>query len=233
MVISGRLSRRPWPRASRLPPPRLAPNAKLAQVNLNRPNFVPPPKNVPRITATIPRVQPVALQPGRGLPGTALPPKATMPLTPQMTQQIQKLPPKQQFVPGKAQPFTPATATQPGPGQVQPGAHTRPGPVQPGVPANRGRSSLAPSPSRGRSNQALRPNRGRSNPGVHGPNRARYNPVPRQPVGPNRENSTRVSGLGRQPPRLLQGPRSPAAPPASPKRSPRHRLRTSPRHRLR
>ena len=39
-----------------------------------------------------------------------------MPLTPQMTQQIQKLPPKQQFVPGKAQPFTP-DATQPGPGR--------------------------------------------------------------------------------------------------------------------
>ena len=58
----------------RLPPPRLAPNVKVAQVNLNRPNFVPPPKNVPRVTATIPRVQPVALQPGRGLPGTALPP---------------------------------------------------------------------------------------------------------------------------------------------------------------
>ena len=34
----------------RLPAPRLAPNAKVAQVNLNRPNFVPPPKNVPRIT---------------------------------------------------------------------------------------------------------------------------------------------------------------------------------------
>ncbi len=78
----------------RLPPPRLAPNAKVAQVNLNRPNFVPAPKNVPRLTATIPRVQPVALQPGRGLPGTALPTKATMPLTPQMTQQIQKLPPQ-------------------------------------------------------------------------------------------------------------------------------------------
>ena len=122
----------------RLPPPRLAPNAKLARVNLNRPNFVPPPKNVPRLTATIPRVQPVALQPGRGLPGTALPPRATMPLTPQMTQQIQKLPPKQQFVPGKAQPFIPATATKPGPGQVQPGAQTRPGQVQPGAPAQPG-----------------------------------------------------------------------------------------------
>ena len=107
----------------RLPPPRLAPNVKLAQVNLNRPNFVPPPKNVPRITATIPRVQPAALQPGRGLPGTALPAKATMPLTPQMTQQIQKLPPQQRFEPAKAQPFKPAAATQPrATGAGQPGS---------------------------------------------------------------------------------------------------------------
>ena len=101
----------------RLPPPRLAPNAKVAQVNLNRPNFVPTPKNVPKITATIPRVQPAALQPGQGLPGTALPGKATMPLTPQMTQQIQKLPRSNGSNRGKPQPFKPATATQPGPGQ--------------------------------------------------------------------------------------------------------------------
>ena len=47
----------------RLPPPRLAPNAKMAQVNLNRPNFVPAPKNVPRLTATIPRLQPAARLP--------------------------------------------------------------------------------------------------------------------------------------------------------------------------
>jgi hypothetical protein len=116
----------------RLPPPRLAPDVKLAQINLNRPNFVPPPRNVPRITATIPRVQPAGLQPGSGLPGTALPSRATMPLTPQMTQQIQQLPPKQQFVPGRAQPFTPA-AVQTGPGQVQPGVPAPPGQVQPGI----------------------------------------------------------------------------------------------------
>ena len=114
----------------RLPPPQLASNVNMARVNLNRPNFVPPPKNVPKITATIPRVQPAARQPGRGLPGTALPTKATMPLTPQMTQQIQQLPAKQRFEPAKAQPFKPAAA-HPGPGQVQPGQ------FKPVVPAQR------------------------------------------------------------------------------------------------
>ena len=214
----------------RLPPPRLAPNAKVARVNLNRPNFVPAPKNVPRITATIPRVQPAARQPGRGLPGTALPTKATMPLTPQMTQQIQKLPPKQQFVPGKSQPFTPAAATQPGPGQ--PATPAKPGQAIVARP-DLDRCSLGTQTKPGTgSTRAAQTNRGRSNQAPR-PNRARCNPVARQPVRSNRENSTRVSGLGRQPPRLLQRPRSPASPPASPKRNPRHRLRTGPRHHLR
>jgi hypothetical protein len=123
----------------RLPPPRLADNVKLAQVNLNRPNFVPPPKNVPQITAKIPRVQPGAHLTGQGLPGTALPARATMPLTPHMTQEIQKLPPKQQFVPGKSQPFIPATATRPGPGQVRPGQAPPGVPAQPGQPGGPGK----------------------------------------------------------------------------------------------
>ena len=88
----------------------------MARANLNKPNLVPPPKNVPQLTATIPRVQPVARPAGGGLPGTALPTKATMPLTPQMTQQIQKLPPQQRFEPAKAQPFKPVAATHPGTG---------------------------------------------------------------------------------------------------------------------
>ena len=149
----------------RLPPPRLAPNARLAQVNLNRPNFIPAPKNVPRITANIPRVQPVALQPGQGLPGTALPSKATMPLTPQMTQQIQNLPPKQQFVPGKARPFTPVTAIQPGPGQVQPGIPD-PGQVQPGVPAQPGQFQAGPQTKPGQVQPGVPAQPARVQPGV-------------------------------------------------------------------
>jgi hypothetical protein len=126
----------------RLPPPRLAPDVKMAQANLNRPNFVPPPKNVPRITANIPRVQPGAVPPGRGLAGTGLPGGATMPLTPHMQQQIQQLPPQQRFEPGKAQPFKPVTATPPGPpqpgGPPQPAGPAHPGPVQPATPAKPG-----------------------------------------------------------------------------------------------
>jgi hypothetical protein len=130
-----------------LPPPRRAQNFRLAQVNLNKPGFLPPPKGVPRINAQIPRIQPVVVTPSRGLAGTALPAKATMPLTPHMTQQIHQLPPKQQFLPGKSQPFKPVAATPPGPlhrepgipakpGQFQPGAQTKPERVQPGAPTH-------------------------------------------------------------------------------------------------
>jgi hypothetical protein len=113
-----------------LPPPQRAQNIRLAQVNLNRPNILPPPPGVPRINAQIPRVRPVAIPPSQGLPGTGLPSRATMPLTPHMTQQIHQLPPQQRFVPGQAKPFTPATATQPGPVPRQPGFQPRPGPGQ-------------------------------------------------------------------------------------------------------
>ena len=198
-------------RGQRLPPPRLAPNAKMAQANLNRPNFVPAPKNVPRLTATIPRLQPAARLPGGGLPGTALPTKSTMPLTPQMTQQIQQLPPHQRFEPAKAQPFKPAVA-QPGPGQpgTQPkagqfGTPVKPGPGPAGVPGQPGLVSRGLTPNPGRCSRALRPNLLKCNPGS------------RRPVRPNRENSTRglappaPTPRGLQPRRLLPGPPSPAA----------------------
>jgi hypothetical protein len=117
----------------RLPPPYPVQSVRMAQANLNKPNVLPPPKNVPRLNAQIPRVQAAALPPGQGLPGTALPAGATMPLTPQMTQQIQKLPPQQRFVPATGRPFAPA-ATQPrrgqpaqterGRGQVRPAGQT-------------------------------------------------------------------------------------------------------------
>jgi hypothetical protein len=123
-----------------LPPPHPVTNFRMAQANLNRPNFLPPPKGVPPIDAQIPRVQPVAFAPGHGLPGTALPARATMPLTPQMTQQIHQLPPNQQFVPGKSQPFRPVTGTPPLAAPRQPGAQTRPGQFQPGVQTRPGTS---------------------------------------------------------------------------------------------
>ncbi len=116
----------------RLPPPNPVKDFRMAQANLNKPNMVPPPPNVPRVTAQIPRLQPAALQPGRGLPGMALPARATVPLTPQMTQQIQNLPSKQQLVPAKGAPLTPGAA-QPGQSGFQPGTHTQGAQGQPGV----------------------------------------------------------------------------------------------------
>ncbi len=121
----------------RLPAPNPVKNFKMAQANLNKPNLVPAPRNVPKVTATIPRVQPGAVQTGRGRAVTALPAKATMPLTPKMSEQIQKLPPPRRVEPGKAtQPGAASVPRQPG--QVQPGAQTKPGSVQPGVPGPAG-----------------------------------------------------------------------------------------------
>ena len=136
----------------RLPAVTPVKNFKVARANLNKPNLVPAPRNVPKVTATIPRAQAGAVQPGRALPGTTLPAKATMPLTPQMTQQIQKLPPQQRvepakaIQPGPAQPGTPsqvalhrsARQSWTGPGGIAPGRRraswpgTKPGQVKPG-----------------------------------------------------------------------------------------------------
>lgn len=133
-----------------LPPPQQAQNMRMAQVNLYKPNMLPPPRQVPAIRAQFARLQPAAVAPGGGIPGTALPARATMPLTPQMAQQIQNLPTAQRFVPAKAASFTPAVATQPG--QVQPGFQTRPGGVQTGVPAPTG---LQAQPEKGPTGKAV------------------------------------------------------------------------------
>jgi hypothetical protein len=117
----------------RLPVSRPVKDFRRAQANLYKPNILPPPRQVPAIRGQIPRIQPAALAPGHGLPGTALPARATMRLTPQMTRQIEQLPPGQRLVPARAQPFKPAAATRPGPGQVQPQGSSRPGQFQPGV----------------------------------------------------------------------------------------------------
>ncbi|MFA5111166.1 MAG: DUF6600 domain-containing protein, partial [Desulfobaccales bacterium] len=113
-----------------LPRSRPVQDFRMAQANLYKPNILPPPRQVPRINTQFGRLQPVALAPGHGLPGTALPSRATMPLTPNMERQIQSLPPQQRFTPAPS--YRPAAATPPG--QPQPGFQPRPGQAQPGIP---------------------------------------------------------------------------------------------------
>jgi len=143
----------------RLPPAQRLTNVNAARANLGKPNIIHAPKNVPPLTAQIPKAQPLAAQPPKGVvPGATLPAKATMQLTPNQQQQVQKLPPNKQITPvrpgltgqpaatpGAKPPVQPGVqpgakpgmmqpgAVQPGakPGQVQPGA--KPGQVQPGV----------------------------------------------------------------------------------------------------
>src|SRR5665648_1246944 len=88
-----------------LPPSKPTANVRLARANLGKPNILPAPQGVPQLTAQIPRVQPHPVGPGQGVPGAGLPSKAVMPLTPQMQQQVQQLPPKQQIVPIKPLPI--------------------------------------------------------------------------------------------------------------------------------
>ena len=123
----------------RLPPAQRLTNIKQAQANLGKPNIVVAPKNLPPLTAQIPKAPPSAAQPVKGgFPGAGLPSKATMPLTPQQQAQIQKLPPNKQIQPVKpplAGQTTSGVPGQPGakPGQVQPAVPGKPGQVQPGV----------------------------------------------------------------------------------------------------
>jgi DNA segregation ATPase FtsK/SpoIIIE-like protein len=154
----------------RLPPPRPVQDIRQARVHLNRPNMLAPPRNVPRVTAQIPRVQPAAVKPGHGIPGTALPGRATMHLTPQMQQQIQKLPANQRIVPAKPLPIKPATATQPGPARR--GVEARPGQVQPGAPVQPGRFQPGTATRPGQV-QPGRPAAGPAKPGEFHPGAAR------------------------------------------------------------
>ena len=133
----------------RLPPAQRLTNVNAARANLGKPNIIHAPQNVPPLTAQIPKAPPLAAQPVKGgFPGAGLPSKATMQLTPQQQQQVQKLPPQQQINPVKPPPgrgnrrparapslrcslacsrASPADAARAvKPGQVQPGArHTR------------------------------------------------------------------------------------------------------------
>ncbi|MFZ5447398.1 MAG: DUF6600 domain-containing protein [Thermodesulfobacteriota bacterium] len=112
------------------PLPRSMPvsDIRKAQANLYKPNFLPPPLEVPKINTQFSRIQPVAVSPGQGIPGTALPPRATLPLTPQMERQIQSLPPERRFVPAGAQPPPSPAALQRRPAPGQPGTITKPEP---------------------------------------------------------------------------------------------------------
>jgi hypothetical protein len=101
-----------------LPPSQPVTNIRLAQANLNKPNLIPAPKNVPPLPMQIPKAPPLAAQPLKGAgPGAGLPARATMPLTPQQQAHIQQLPATKQPRMGQ-----PPLAGQPGvqPGKISP-----------------------------------------------------------------------------------------------------------------
>jgi len=131
----------------RLPPPRLAPNAKLAQVNLNRPNFVPAPRMYPDHRHYSPGPGRGATA-GAGSAGHGVAHQGHHAPDPPDDQQIQSLPPPRHGVP--------ATAPQPGPRPAQPG-QAQPGQVHPGVAPKPGQVGAPTKPVQG--NPAVRSNR--------------------------------------------------------------------------
>ena len=148
-----------------LPPAQRLTNVNQARANLNKPNIVAAPTNIKPLTARIPKASPLAAQPVRtGIPGTALPAKSMMKLTPAQQTAIGKVPAAQQIHPVapplrstvSGKPAAPTGAfkapgpavTPPAPGGAKPGA-VRPGtfvtpgagpatPAQPAVPAKPG-----------------------------------------------------------------------------------------------
>jgi len=83
-----------------LPPARQIDNVNLARANLNKPNILAAPANVKPLTARIPKAPPGATQPVRtGIPGTALPARSMMKLTPAQQAAIGKVPASQQIHP--------------------------------------------------------------------------------------------------------------------------------------
>lgn len=123
-----------------LPPAQPVTNIRMAQANLNKPNIIPAPKNVPPLPAQIPKAPPLAAQPLRGVgPGTGLPARATMPLTPQQQAHIQQLPPRQQILPGQP-PLTGQPGVSPGKISPQPGVRAAT-PAHPAIPPKPGVSA--------------------------------------------------------------------------------------------
>ncbi|MEW6388198.1 MAG: DUF6600 domain-containing protein, partial [Thermodesulfobacteriota bacterium] len=109
-------------------------NSPQARANLNRPDVIPPAKEVPRFTATLPKAEVRKMEHGRGIPGTSLPPRAMQPLTPGMVKQIDQLPPEKRIVPWSAPPRGAAVTKDRGttesksalPPRVKPGAAAAP-----------------------------------------------------------------------------------------------------------
>jgi len=136
----------------RLPPAKQVTDVARAQANLGKPNIVPPPKNVPKLTAQIPKAA-AGAPPTKGIVGAGLPSKAIKPLTPGQQTQIQKLPPNKHITPATApltgKRTTPTTA-QPGivpPPTGKPGV-TPPTAGKPGVtPPITGKPGIVPPPT--------------------------------------------------------------------------------------
>jgi hypothetical protein len=83
-----------------MPPALRIDNVNLARANLNKPNILPAPANVKPLTARIPKAPPGAAQPVlTGIPGTALPARSMMKLTPAQQAAIGKVPGAQQIHP--------------------------------------------------------------------------------------------------------------------------------------
>jgi hypothetical protein len=135
-----------------LPPAQRLTNINLARANLNKPNILAAPANVRPLTARIPKASPMAAQPVKtGIPGTALPAKSMMKLTPTQQAAIGKVPAAQQIHPVtpplrstvSGKPAAPAgTFKAPGPA-VTP---TTPGGAKPGgaVPSGTFKPSVTP-----------------------------------------------------------------------------------------
>jgi len=121
-----------------LPPPQRVTDVRMAQANINKPNMIMAPKQMPTLTAAIPKAQPLPPQAVRGTVGAGLPSRAVQPMTPQMHQQIQSLPQQQRITPTAppARPMAQPGATTATPG-VAPrgGGQSVPGAVQPAVPS--------------------------------------------------------------------------------------------------
>jgi hypothetical protein len=204
-----------------LPPPQRVTDIRMAQANINKPNMIMAPKQVPPITAAIPKAQPLPPQAGRGMVGAGLPSRAIQPLTPQMHQQIQNLPPQQRITPA-APPARPMA--QPGaptaPGAVRPGQPPAPGVAPPGGPQAPGamRPAVPPAPGAVRPGGPPPPTAGRPGgppaPGTFGPAPApapgAVRPGAPRPAGPAAPSAARP-GVPPQPRAVRPGgPTTPA-----------------------
>ena len=146
-----------------LPPAQRLTNINLARANLNKPNILAAPANVRPLTARIPKASPMAAQPVKtGIPGTALPAKSMMKLTPTQQAAIGKVPAAQQIHPVtpplrstvSGKPAAPAgTFKAPGPavtpttpGGAKPGGAVPSGTFKPSVTPPAAKPSYTPAP---------------------------------------------------------------------------------------